>query len=177
MLSVSDVVGRYYRVDENVIVWMTTLTHVTQAVFEIPAAFLSGLTSLRVGFIQHFKPWSKRFHVAGAYEHLKDVYFDWKWFEFGWFNSSKYRPEFHKNHFKYSVQVRGTLTKHTNQIHLYFYLSVILFLSCHGLLWEARLVYLQISGSNQTKYRSRHRLHRLDRSLEWVSVSSYRHLL
>ena len=56
MLSVSDVVGRYYRVDENVIVWMTTLTHVTQAVFEIPAAFLSGLTSLRVGFIQHFKP-------------------------------------------------------------------------------------------------------------------------
>ena len=51
MLSVSNVVGRFYRVDENVIVWMTTLTHVTQAVFEIPAAFLSGLCSLRVGFI------------------------------------------------------------------------------------------------------------------------------
>ena len=51
MLSVSDVVARFYRVDENVIVWMTTLTHVTQAVFELPAAFLSGLTSLRARFI------------------------------------------------------------------------------------------------------------------------------
>ena len=118
------------------------------------------------------------FHLAGAYEHLKDFYFDWKWLEFGWFTTPKYRLEFHKNvRFKYSVRVRGTLTKHTNQIHLYFSLSVILFLNCHGLLWEARLVYLQISGSNQTKYRLQHRLLRLGRSLEWVSVSSYRHLL
>ena len=107
MLSVSNVVGRFYRVDENVIVWMTTLTHVTQAVFEIPAAFLSGLTSLRVGFISIVvtQTWSLQGPIPLiihnlwiiSHEHLKDVYFDWKWFEFGGLNPAQYRQEFHKN--------------------------------------------------------------------------------
>ena len=47
MLAVSDIVARFYKVDENAVIWLSTIVHVFQFILELPTAFLSTRISLR----------------------------------------------------------------------------------------------------------------------------------
>ena len=47
LLPVSDIVAAYYEVDENAVIWLSTIVHVFQFILELPTAFLSSRVTLR----------------------------------------------------------------------------------------------------------------------------------
>ena len=47
LLPVSDIVARFYQVDESAVIWLSTIVHVFQFILELPTAFLSTRITLR----------------------------------------------------------------------------------------------------------------------------------